>query len=289
MYSFPRTTRFEDFKRSTGPDFYTLPNMMTTRGASFGYGKKSDFTSSQKAIKASFGYNPTDFDTKKPKSPAYTFGISRQFYEKVYNEAEFYHDKNFPGPGQYKYTKPFGSEAAKFSIAGRNKPASSKTKMPGPGTYPQLGIRPDGKYMFSRYKNTTGIVWGSSKEKRFRYKDFLNYVPGPGNYDMKPLINGQGRLFNSKFKSNMGKTISGKFMDPSSKLKTPGPGSYRIFSEFGIYESKHAKTEESNYARTEENFYQSKSKSKEKKMFETVGTNSNSVLNTDHTDGYRKK
>ena len=57
--------------------------MMSTRGASFGFGKKSDFTSNKKELKTSFNYNPTDFDTKKPKSPAYTFGISRQFYEKV--------------------------------------------------------------------------------------------------------------------------------------------------------------------------------------------------------------
>jgi hypothetical protein len=57
--------------------------MLSTRAASFGFGKKSDFTSRQKDIKGSFGYNPTDFDTKKPKSPAFSFGIARHYYEKV--------------------------------------------------------------------------------------------------------------------------------------------------------------------------------------------------------------
>ena len=65
----------------------------------------------------------------------------------------------------------------KFSFIGRleNKLLGSKLNVPGPGTYPQLGIKPDGKYMFSKYKNTMGIIWSSSKEKRFRYKDFNKY------------------------------------------------------------------------------------------------------------------
>ena len=156
--------------------------MISTRCASFGFGKKSDFTSGNKKTNVSFNYYPTEFNPKKPNSPSYTFGISREFYEKVkqdfnfqvYNEADIYHDKNFPGPGKYKQIKIFGSEGAKFSFIGRNQPTNlaSKTNVPGPGMYPQLGIKPDGKYMYSRYKNTTGIVWGSSKEKRFRYKDF---------------------------------------------------------------------------------------------------------------------
>ncbi len=93
--------------------------------------------------------------------------------DKVYNEAEFYHDKNFPGPGSYKHTKPFGSEALKFSLYGRgeSKNLGNKTKVPGPGSYPLIGINPEGKYMYSKYKNSMGIIWGSSKEKRFRYKD----------------------------------------------------------------------------------------------------------------------
>lgn len=156
--------------------------MLSTRCATFGFGKRSDFTSNTINTIGSFSYNPTDFDPKKPNSPSYTFGISREFYEKVisnsylqvYNEAEFYHDKNFPGPGHYKFIKPFGSEAAKFSFLGRNqnKNLANNTLVPGPGAYPQIGIKPDGKYMYSTFKNTTGIVWGSSKEKRFRYKDY---------------------------------------------------------------------------------------------------------------------
>ena len=76
-----------------------------------------------------------------------------------------------------------------------------------------------------------------------------NKVPGPQKYASKSLINGTGMIFNSKFVSSPGKTISGKFKLAESKLKSkeiyliflaPGPGSYKIFSEFGIYKSKYA-------------------------------------------------
>jgi len=239
----------------------------------------------KKNMKGTFTYNPTDFDPKKPKSPAWTFGISRSFFEKVYNEAEFYHDKSFPGPGQYKYTKPFGSQALKYSLYGRqpDKGLGTKSKIPGPGTYQLTELKPDGKYTISRFRNTTGIIWGSSKEKRFSYKEKIN-APGPGKYEIRPLITGEGKIFNSKHKSNMGKTMGCKFFDPSSKLKTPGPGSYRMFSEFGIYESKYAKAQEKTnesmtFLKTEPNFYP------KKKLLETVtATNTNSFSNTHHTE-----
>jgi hypothetical protein len=75
-----------------------------------------------------------------------------------------------------------------------------------------------------------------------------NKNPGPGNYKTYDLITGQGKTFVSKFKSSTAKTFSAKFKDCSVPKKeskyniisAPGPGSYRVFSDFGIYESKHA-------------------------------------------------
>jgi len=238
--------------------------------------------------RARFRITPLILTQKKPKTPAWTFGISRQFYEKVYNEAEFYHDKSFPGPGQYKHTKPFGSTAIKYSLYGRlgEKGLGTKLKSPGPGAYEPVELKPDGKYTMSRFRNTTGIIWGSSKEKRFRYKEKV-FAPGPGQYEIKALINGEGKVFNSKQKSNMGKTMGCKFFEASSKLKTPGPGSYRLFSEFGIYESKHAKTMDSReinsgnstFLKTEPNFYP------KKRIIETAtGTHTNSLMNTHQSD-----
>ena len=96
-------------------------------------------------------------------------------------------------------------------------------------------------------------------------------------------------MFDSKFKSCTAKTIAEKFMDPTSKLKSkycsniaPGPGSYRTFSEFGIYESKFAKTAE-NFSKSNQNIYSSK----DKIFHDSLGTYSTSVLNPDITD-YKK-
>lgn len=63
--------------------YYQLPDVKTQRATSLGIGDKYDFTKSKKNIKAPYYNIQSDFDTKKPHSPAFTFGISRHYYEKV--------------------------------------------------------------------------------------------------------------------------------------------------------------------------------------------------------------
>ena len=67
-----------------------------------------------------------------------------------------------------------------------------------------------------------------------------NKNPGPSDYEQKELI---GRIFNSKYRSSEGKSMYGRYRITDRKANEPGPGQYRVFSEFGIYESKYAKTE----------------------------------------------
>ena len=67
-----------------------------------------------------------------------------------------------------------------------------------------------------------------------------NNNPGPSDYEQKELI---GRIFNSKYRSSEGKSMYGRYRITDRKANEPGPGQYRVFSEFGIYESKYAKTE----------------------------------------------
>lgn len=183
----------------------------------------------------------SDFDGKKYQHPAYTFGIARQYYEKVYCEASSFGDKSVPGPGNYNFLKQFGSDASKYSLYGKGYiKNSSKLKVPGPGEYSSVAINPNGRYPISKMKNATGIVWSSSKAKRFNY--LKNPNPGPGQYDNKSLISGSGNIFLSKYRSSTAKTIGAKTkIIIGGAGKTPGPGSYQAFSEFGIYESKHAR------------------------------------------------
>ena len=65
--------------------------------------------------------------------------------------------------------------------------------------------------------------------------DYKNNVPGPNAYKTENLINGGKIIFDSRFKSNMGRTIFAKHGSYYKINDTPGPGTYESFSEFGIY------------------------------------------------------
>lgn len=147
------------------------------RSTSLGKGDKYDFTREHKNKNAQFYNYHSDFDTKKPHSPQWSFGISRSAYDKVYYETNKMFDKNVPGPGKYDYLKPFGTGALKFSMysKGENKDIKGKSKLPGPGEYPIISINPNGKYPISHYKNATTICFGASKDKRFNYS-CMSYI-----------------------------------------------------------------------------------------------------------------
>ena len=60
-----------------------------------------------------------DFNPKTSDAPAYSMGLGRSHFEKLYIESAKTIDKNVPGPGIYTTTKPFGSESLKFSMSFR--------------------------------------------------------------------------------------------------------------------------------------------------------------------------
>lgn len=64
---------------------------------------------------------PTSYDLKSefvtsPSSKAFSFGIAREAYSKVYIKENPSTDPSVPGPGQYKIPPLVGSEAAKYSL-----------------------------------------------------------------------------------------------------------------------------------------------------------------------------
>jgi hypothetical protein len=149
-------------------------------------------------------------------------------------------DKNIPGPGKFNISKPFGHEASKFSICGKGADTIKRKSQnePGPGDYKLISMNKEGIYPLSNFTNTSSISFSLSKEQRFNYES-KNIVPAPNKYDIKSLIDGKGFIFSSKYKSSNANSLVGKGKDLTTKFtnyKTPGPGSYTIFSEFGIYE-----------------------------------------------------
>lgn len=60
MYSFPKENRFRMTKSSTCNNFYNLPNVLSTRSTTLGYGTKYDFTRCNKDKNAPY-YNELRF------------------------------------------------------------------------------------------------------------------------------------------------------------------------------------------------------------------------------------
>jgi len=137
--------------------------------------------------------------------------------------------------------KPTGHYSNKFTMASKLEPKNLSKKashVPGPGTYDVRTI-PGVNYMITKYKNTTNILWAIDKSPRFNHRD-LDKVPGPEKYDVKPLISREngGKIFESKYKSQLGRTMGSRYYDSRKKFNNVGPGSYKVYSDFGIYESK---------------------------------------------------
>lgn len=177
MYSFSRAERFPPMKRIGYSDnFYILPPLKHPRGASFGYGKKYDFTQSSRGGQPAFYSGKRDFDPDNPTGPSYSFGISRDKYAKVYYETNKTIDKNIPGAGRY-LPKIQGTEPPKYTMGVRYSYQTSRNAgSPGPGAYASvLQISADGKYPSSKYKNISAMSFGSPTAQRFKYKGKLMF------------------------------------------------------------------------------------------------------------------
>ena len=55
-----------------------------------------------------------------------------------------------------------------------------------------------------------------------------------------------GKIFDSKFRSTNGISMRPKFKYHDSRDSYPGPGAYKFFSEFGIYEKEEKNNKSSN-------------------------------------------
>jgi len=153
-------------------------------------------------------------------------------------------DKNSPGPGAYD-TREINKVRIGFTFKSRTADSDTLTtqrSVPGPGAYPSnTSINPKGKYTASKYKNTQTTIIAPPKSARFPTSRDGQY-PGPGSYDLKTVLS---ESFVSKFKSSMGKTFGHNMratLTLSTKNIAPGPGAYKMPSDFGYYESAQPQT-----------------------------------------------
>eukprot|EP00828_Plagiopyla_frontata_P015215 TRINITY_DN1977_c0_g1_i2.p4 TRINITY_DN1977_c0_g1~~TRINITY_DN1977_c0_g1_i2.p4 ORF type:complete len:162 (-),score=20.31 TRINITY_DN1977_c0_g1_i2:81-566(-) len=147
-----------------------------------------------------------------------------------------------PGPGAYENK----SQLSRTSYSMRAKTLdtqsySTSLKSPGPGTYNiEATVNPKGRYTLSRFSNSGANIIAPPSSKRFGPRPYETIAPGPGMYNPKNDIEKGGEYVLSKYQSNLGKTMPHCYRkNPKlTNQETPGPGSYRLPSEFGFYEDK---------------------------------------------------
>jgi hypothetical protein len=143
-----------------------MKSTKSNRAASIGYGKRFQQLLQKSSIK---GPGPQQYNIqsefqKQNKSRAFTFGMSREYFKKVYLKENPPVDLSFPGPGQYK-VKRDATERSQSKYSLRPKTAKdcsfqNHTKfVPGPGTYSQKASESkNGFIVNSRYKSGARAV-----------------------------------------------------------------------------------------------------------------------------------
>ena len=239
MYSFGKAQRFPLIgKRYEGSFFYNLPEVRMKRSASIGYGNKYDFTLDAKSKSPVFYNFKSDFDQKNPNGPKYSFGLGRDRMYKSFDMAG-------PGPGKYNTLMPFGRDGIKYTMRIKYQRSSSTGNFgtPGPGTYATITkINPNGTFTLSKYENVHPVEFCKDKSKRFNYA--YEITPGPSDYKKGSMF---GKIYDSRFRSTNGISMRPKFKIKDSRDLYPGPGAYKFFSEFGIYEKEEKKNKSTIY------------------------------------------
>ena len=226
MYKFPKAIRFHPTKRDNSSFFYNLPSVANNRSTSIGYGTKTNFVPSTNGRSTNIYNVPREFDlnAKNNGSPKYTFGYGRD----VCRVPKAKDEKTTPGPSSYSPYKKFGENGLHYSMSFRYNQPNPNYNNPGHWAYIFQQLNVEGKYGTSQLRNST--LNSFPMAERFKYN--YNKNPGPGSYKDENLMKGNGIVHNSKFTTNLGKTMGMRLCKIGEKLITPGPGAYDFFSDF---------------------------------------------------------
>ena len=101
---------------------------------------------------------------------------------------------------------------------------SNLSQSPGPGAYNFMKFNNKGRYPRSEYPNSPQSKFGSAI--RFRNDKIISDTPAPNSYNLESMIKGNGVVYNSRYSSNLGKSMGLKLERTGQSIVTPGPGSY---------------------------------------------------------------
>lgn len=155
---------------------------------------------------------PSGFQ-KWAKSRAYTFGISREFFSKVYLRENPPKDPCVPGPGKYLVKREsIERSPSRYSLSRKTIKDCSFQNIhkfvPGPGTYTTSGSdSKKGFIMNARYKSNRNAVISPGKD-RFGVNRTALQVPGPGNYNLKLDLNKTGNYHLARYKNSGARCFS---------------------------------------------------------------------------------
>jgi len=105
-------------------------------------------------------------------------------------------------------------------------------------------LNKSGSNFSSKFKDHKAMVFTNSQD---RFRKAISGYPGPGNYNTRNVeLNKEGRyslskMQNSKvrsFGSSARKSLNERSQSNSQFILAPGPGNYRIPSDFGYYANK---------------------------------------------------
>ena len=283
MYSFPTSKRFDDYTIDNSKFFYDIPSSFSKRCASFGYGNKNVFTEiAQNPGPGAYNHIQTNNkghyalsgipDTRQSK-----FSIAQRFKYRSNEDRtpspDSYHPESMIKGNGIIYNSRYTSKLGK-SFGKRLEKVGEKIITPGPGNYNHMNINLEGKYPSSMLSNS--IQNKFSKEARFlNLKD--NGNPAPNAYKLESMIKGNGIVYNSRYSSNLGKSMSWR-NNELSKSDTPGPGAYNFFSDFeGFYKygKKYGKNknDNDNFEGSENKDESSKNRNEDGEGSDNIGTN----------------
>lgn len=246
LYSFSKASRFPDinFRPQCSEAFYDIPSSLlrSSRSCSLGKGQKYDFTKITGANPAPNAYNITINTVEKNSSLKASIGISRDMAPQF--GIMPHKASNLPGPGAYDPKELRSQRTSQFRI--RPKLPTNFSNSNGPGAYDILKcFDPSKKIPLSQFRSVSNvkIAPASAVAKREQHQAELYS-------DTKFQMNKTGVFFNSKYKNSMCRSFGKSTRSITSKRDSnPGPGDYRLPSDFGFYQSSTA----SKHSRLKEN------------------------------------
>ena len=185
-------------------------------------GKKSTQGGEEKKtfdIKKQPFYNPELLSKRKviintsTSKEMYSFPAAKRFETSMRDDSSFF----------YNIPSTLTKRSTSFGL-GTKVTFRDRYQYPGPGAYNSFGINMKGRYAVSDLPNSQQNKFGD--EVRFKNQVPATETPGPSSYSPERLIKGNGIVYNSRYVTNLGKSMGQRLKIIGEKLITPGPGSY---------------------------------------------------------------